>query len=466
MKTSLYVISDLHLGGAPAGNGARGFQICPPATQNVLAGFIRRLPRPTQDWDRRLVIAGDIVDFLAEEPFEAFTADPSAAQAKLESIVKNTAPVWSALQEFVRDRHGALTLMLGNHDVELSLPGPRQWLLEQIGPGRVDFLCDNQAFTLGRVLIEHGNRFDAWNAVPHDSLRRVRSQVSRRLPIQPPFPALPGSRLVVDVMNGLKKDYPFIDLLKPEDACALPIAAALGAGSGRDAWNFFQRFRQQRQADYDEEGEPLDPENISAADDEEAALFQLAQDIAAGGDAEAIGAGGDLLRGIAGAVTEQVRALRREALYRAFRGALRRLHRTTFAVEEETDDYCLPARRAADAGFEVVVYGHTHLAKRVPLMDDQAFPMYLNTGTWADLMRLPNTVWAPQDGVARAALREFVDDLEHNRLERWRRSVPTYARIDVDDDVVTSADLYFGDDDERVTTEALKRRLASGDADA
>ena len=34
-------------------------------------------------------------------------------------------------------RGGALTLLLGNHDIELSLPGPREFLMEQLGPGRV-----------------------------------------------------------------------------------------------------------------------------------------------------------------------------------------------------------------------------------------------------------------------------------------------------------------------------------------
>ena len=69
------------------------------------------------------------------------------------------------------------------------------------------------------MLIEHGNRFDAWNAVPHGALRRLRSQLSRRLPTAPDFPALPGSRLVVDVMNPLKKQYPFIDLLQRVAVC-------------------------------------------------------------------------------------------------------------------------------------------------------------------------------------------------------------------------------------------------------
>ena len=70
--------------------------------------------------------------------------------------------------------------MLGNHDIELSLPGTRQLLLDRLGPGRIDFTYDNEALTIGPVLIEHGNRFDAWNAVPHGALRRLRSQLSRR----------------------------------------------------------------------------------------------------------------------------------------------------------------------------------------------------------------------------------------------------------------------------------------------
>lgn len=470
MRIGLYVISDLHLGGAPGTDGGRGFQICPPATQAALAAFVDRLPGRTDGADCRLVIAGDIVDFLAEEPFQAFTADPATARRKLESILEHTAPVWQALQGFVRDRGGALTLMLGNHDIELSLPGPRQLLLERLGPGRIDFIYDNEACTIGPVLIEHGNRFDAWNAVPHGALRRVRSQLSRRLPVLPDFPALPGSRLVVDVMNPLKKDYPFIDLLKPEDAGALPIAAALGAGGVRDVWKFFGNFRRQWAIDYDENREPLDETLINAtAPGADQDAFRLAEDLAAGGDASQIGAAGDFLRGVAGAVTDQLREARRDALYKAFRRHVDS-HRKAFAVDHEIDTYLAPARRAAQSGYEVVVYGHTHLAKRVPLGDPgdagDARPVYLNTGTWADLMRVPDAVWGDEDAASRDALRAFVDDLEQSRLDRWRRSVPTYARIELDGDAVLAADVHYCDGDAAVTTETLWQRLAAGDEHA
>lgn len=455
MRQRLYVISDLHLGGAPAADGVRGFQICPPATQQAMADFIDRLPAPTAEADTRLVLAGDIVDFLAEEPFAAFTPDEARALAKFRSIVKNTAPVWPALRRFVEERKGALTLMLGNHDIELSLPAVREALRAEVGGqaagARVDFIYDNEAFAAGPVLIEHGNRFDAWNAVPHGALRRVRSQLSRRLPVAPEFPALPGSRLVVDVMNGLKKDYPFIDLLKPEDAGALPVAAALGAGGVSDVWKAFNRFRDANAQDFDESGEPLDETLIAAASSEDQAMFDLASDIAAGGDAGQVSALGDL----AGKMRDK---FRREALFRAMQ-KLAEKHRRAFDVGHEDDVYMKPARRSVLAKFRVVVYGHTHLPKRIGIGE----AVYLNTGTWADLMRMPDAVWSADGDAARAALNAFVDDLDKGALDKWRRSLPTYARIELDDDSeVTHADVHFASDGEPISTEGVWQRLAGG----
>ena len=447
MRTTLFVISDLHLGGMPGGEGKPGFQICPPATQAVLGKFIDDLPARTASSDVRLVLAGDIVDFLAEEPFQAFTADPKQAQSKLCHILEATSLVWDALKRFVTERDGAVTLMLGNHDIELALPDIRPLLLARIGPGRVDFIYDNEAFRFGGVLIEHGNRFDEWNAVPHGALRRVRSQQSRGVPVVPDFPGVPGSRLVTEVMNPLKKKYAFVDLLKPEDAGALPILAALGAGGLREAWKFFQQFRQTWSIDYDEDREPLDQELIAAGGGEDQQLFDLAQDIAQGGSATEVGAASKLLVA--------------EALFRALRGVIGK-HREAFDVAREKDTYLVPARRAARAGFQVVVYGHTHLAKRVPLADnEQALPVYLNTGTWADVMSLPEAVWGQDEHQSRADLAAFVRDLERNELQRWRRSVPAFAKIVLEDETVTSADLHFAGDGERVTPEALAKRLTA-----
>lgn len=459
MSTTLFVISDLHLGGEPGSDGGPGFQICPPANQARLVEFIEALPRREPDHDVRLVIAGDIVDFLTEKEFRAFTLDTGEARDKLQRILNRTRPIWTALGQFL-GRGGALTLMLGNHDVELCLPEVRRLFLDTIGDGRVEFLYDNEAFTLGPVLIEHGNRYDEWNAVRYGALRCVRSQQSRGM-FAGEFPAPPGSQLVTEVINRLKADYSFVDLLKPENAGVLPILAALGAGSLGDYWRGFRKYEQTREVEFDDDRQPVDETFIAATNSSDQKMFNLAEDIAAGGDATQVRAISEALRAPRAAASAAVREFRRHALLKGLRAFVDH-HRMTFDVGHEDWRYQDGAGMSAKRGYNVVVYGHTHLVKRVPL-DGAGGPgsaVYLNTGTWADLIRIPQAVWN-DDATGRAALDEFVEALEADKIAPWRRAVPTFARIEVDNDTVQSADVYFADGgrDERVTTEGLLKRL-------
>jgi UDP-2,3-diacylglucosamine pyrophosphatase LpxH len=470
MLQLVHVISDLHLGGAAATPTAPAFRMCPPATHQLLAAFLDRLPARTAEQESHLVIAGDIVDFLAEAPFEAFTADPAQACAKLARILADSAVIWQALRRFADERDGHITLMLGNHDIELALPAVRALLAQALPGARVRFIYDNEALTMGPLLIEHGNRFDAWNAVPHGALRRVRSQQSRQAPVTPAFVPPPGSRMVIDVLNPLKRQYPFIDLLKPETAAALPLAAALGALGLQQAWDAYSQFRARQAVDFDEEsGEPLGPGYVSAGANPDRELWLAAQAIArgggggsgCGGNGQQISAAADLLGKGAAIVTDLVRAARVDAVYAAFRqlAALRRMHDAAFDVAQESDTYLKPARRAAAAGFRVIVYGHTHLPKQVQL--DGA--VYLNTGTWADVMCIPAGIWDEDEAAGQLAFRAFAADLGAGTVERWRRTLPTYARITLDGDSV-AAGLHFGDDDSAVSTAAVMQRLRGGGA--
>ena len=453
MRSSVFIVSDLHLGGEAGQDGGPGFQMCPPSTQTLMASFFARLPAPTSDRDVRLVIAGDIVDFLAEREFRAFTSDETETREKLKFILQRTTGIWEALADFVK-RGGALTLMLGNHDIELALPSARRMLLDQLGKGRVDFIYDNEALTLGPLLIEHGNRFDGWNAVAHGALRKVRSRLSRGLPAGE-FPAMPGSRMVVEVMNPIKRDYSFVDLLKPEDAGVLPILAGLGAGGLDEAWRGFKFYRKSQAVDYDEEHEPTEETYIADIPSEDEALYALAQDIAAGGDATQVS--GIDLTGLRDSVTDMVRKLRRSGLKKAFLSEpVQKRHRQAFKVTYEDPTYLTAAKAAKNRGFRVVVFGHTHLVKRVPLGDNA---VYLNTGTWADLIQAPKAVWGEDKALGEQILDRFVNDLEKDDVAQWRRSLPTYAKIEVEGNAGEHADVYFADNDETVTDEGIARRF-------
>lgn len=437
MKNSLFVISDLHLGGEP------GFQICSQDGQVRLADFIQYVAaQKTDDQDVHLVLNGDIVDFLAEQEFSSFTGDDATARAKLTEIIKNTRQVWDSLRHFVAV--GArLTVMLGNHDIELSLPGARKLLMDTIGEGRVEFIYDNQALVVGPVLIEHGNRYDGWNVVSHDALRAIRSAMSRgEKPLEYLGPA--GSQLVQSVMNPIKAQYPFVDLLKPENSGMLPILAVLDPAAMKNVARLATLAAKSKQARFDENGIPLDQQNIAAVgqslqDDSLKFALSLAgmddpQNIAAMGEAKGF------WERLQNAASEAAKNAQLNMLLRALRHYAETA-RQAFDVGHEDRGYLLPANAAATNGHKIIIYGHTHLAKRVNL--DKPGTLYLNTGTWADLMKLPDAILGADEDLARKQLEIFLDDLGQGRLDTWRGQIPTFARLDFDNDILTKQNIYL-----------------------
>ncbi|MEZ4469132.1 MAG: hypothetical protein R3F43_33025, partial [bacterium] len=186
------VISDLHLGGRFGHGDDRGFRMM--TRPDALAAYIRSLARGSE-----LVINGDFVDFLAEEGVEGagwtpFVADQAAVVERLATLMgaplaAGEAPpagrspdalVFDALADHLT-AGGELTLLLGNHDLELGLPAARGAVVERLGPGggRTRFVLDGEAYLVGDALIEHGNRYDGFNVVNQDAFRQLRSLLSR-----------------------------------------------------------------------------------------------------------------------------------------------------------------------------------------------------------------------------------------------------------------------------------------------
>jgi len=105
-------------------------------------------------------------------------------------------------------------------------------------------------------------------------------------------------------------------------------------------------------------------------------------------------------------------------------------HFTAFDTQLEDETYLLPARTSLRNGFDTVIYGHTHLVKRLSPLG--ANDLYLNTGTWAELMAVPRAILLDNEDDAKRQLEEFLDDLAANKLDKWKRLLPTFAKIEMD----------------------------------
>ena len=509
----IYVISDLHIGGAREEGNSPSFQMCPPDSRRRLARFIhhvRQAVRPTGS-TLELIVNGDLVDFLAEQPFASFTTSPDAAVEKLRRIIKTAdedAPegeqVFPALRAFVTDGH-RLTVLLGNHDLELSLAAVRHELLRQITGGRpahVEFLFDGEACRRGSVLIEHGNRYDGWNAVAHGALRAFRARASRGEPVYA-FPPPAGSRLVAEVMNPLKGLYRFIDLLKPENEAMIPILCALHPSAIREIRRVFNAWRKRATlapgavpeeetyvaasdsdfgpvpdalseiadrataprrraippATSDElAGDPVDERTMRRTEAVLAECEDMLEPVfARDGDVvpdeySEVGDGALAWLRSSWSLARMGRA-RDAARYQHLRNALvshRRTIGTTFALDTEAPEYLDAARRMATGDCKFVIFGHTHLPKSIDLGDGRR---YLNTGTWCPTIQLDERLYqaGPNDPEAVQGLGQFVEDMGENRLGAWTSLRTIFAHIVVGAGGETTAELCEFHDDGRVS---------------
>lgn len=454
MARSIYVISDLHLGGRPPSGGGsdRGFRIM--SRPEALAAFVDRIGAEP---GAELVINGDFVDFLAEEHqsaprFRAFIDDPHEAVGAFESIYQASSEAFDALGKFARAH--PLTILLGNHDLELVLPDVRASFESRLGlaAGRYRFLHDNEALILGTALIEHGNRYDPANIVDHDGLRRIRSLHSRRqyeATVSAGFSPPPGSELVATVMNPIKLDYPFIDLLKPESEPLFALLLALDPGCrgrlARLAWTMrrvparmvtpapdLPTFRREISS----VGEGRQAEEHPTAEDALCALLadnvpreSLAVfDEQPAGRREISGAG-------ARAVLEGLVLGRHwgwERRIEQIRGAVVALGSgECFSRDVETGGNYLDAASAlADRGsrFSHVIFGHTHRVKDIDL---GGRARYLNSGAWADHMRFPKSILSTDPETSRQAVETLLIDCARKNLRDYVEFEPGCVHIEV-----------------------------------
>lgn len=511
----VYIISDLHIGGEYGKNGDRGFRICNKVY--LLVEFINRLAEKGETSSVELVINGDFVDFLAEESgkqsngtssWEPFIYNPEVAVTRLQKIADREkdfgSDLFGALAGFLA-KGNKLTILLGNHDIELSFPRVRQKLkelLEAQSNQNLTFIYDGEAYSFGEVIIEHGNQYDIWNQIDYDALRRVRSLQSRgRNVSEKDFEPIPGSNFVAHAMNPAKKDFPFVDLLKPETWAAIPILLSLKpsyakelatlaklrisaekrellhkayTGQSLEIANIPDKFIEdsQKQGSTDvylslEEilrtsfSSEIDADKflgeINYTDQNNLTLQNNSGHIKNSADIGVLDIPDKFLSKVKNTVTNVIDVAQSKLNSLEFSLLCKVLepleHDKSFDISFETDrTYKKKAQELASLGkFKYVIFGHTHLAKREKLCDknnhldscackDQnhsdncTCPIYFNTGTWADLIKLPKEVFDKNKKIKEDTLRTFIKNLEQGNLDGWITCEPHYVKLELDND--------------------------------
>jgi len=453
------VISDLHIGGE---------SLPMLGHPELLCDFLRQLTnyKRTPGEEIELVINGDFVDFLAIEPYAAWTPEEDKSIAKLEQAKKQFPEVFQALSECIA-RLDYFTVLLGNHDIESGCPRVLRALLEMLGtnPHRCLFIASNQAYRCGDLLIEHGNRYDAWNAIDYEDFHKVVSRLSRSEDAGG-FEVCPGSQMVEQMVNPLKPDYPFLDLLKPETKVLPLLLTSLEPSLKYNVKRIYGVFRfWAKQLVRTRSWIPVittKSEKLIAAAPVHDTLpqdLQLAfnEELSALKSTEQLISANQIWTRLKGSRPESAafkirnhKPIEDEQLERIRLSLGRALEGDrTFDDDGPDGPYLEAARKLVngEARPRVVLMGHTHQIREVKLNDGN---LYLNTGTWVDLIKVQPKVLQPGEE-GRAALDQWLRQLLLD-TKSLRDPDPAYADITLDQSGKIS----------QPENRPLLRRLASG----
>lgn len=415
----------------------------------LLAEFIEYLASQRLENEAiELVIAGDFVDFLAIEPHASWTPDEDEARMKIERTMREEPfrGVFMALGRLVAAGH-RLTILIGNHDVELALPDVQDALLRHLDaqPQRIHFVDDGRAYRIGGALIEHGNRYDDANTNDWDGLRQIASAMSRFEAPPAKLRVSPGSQLVQKVVNPLKVQYPFIDLLQPQGQLTLLLALAFEPQLLRNwdalcrLWRADRLQRRNWAGKQPGQARQVAADDLGSYDEEIERVFGAPYRDLNRSLPEPVGAIDILTMAFQprhdslSSILQRGDAIPADRLAQ-LRVAMRKLlDGRHAALDGDTAQYGKAAermRRESQGAIQVVVMGHTHLARHI---GDPTRATYINTGTWADIVRVPHAVL--QDG-ANDELSAFLYRLLND--ERSDMPPPTYGALRIEADGLVS----------------------------
>ncbi|GAB4213142.1 MAG: hypothetical protein OHK0022_49880 [Roseiflexaceae bacterium] len=417
MSHTVYVVSDLHLGPGRDPATGRWFQQEDFRIDGAFCDFLGQIGASSAPVE--LVIAGDFIEYPQILPELAHNSPEDGLGCDEEESLLRTAAVlgqrpdlagghpalFAGLRGFLAAGH-SITVLVGNHDIDLLWPSVWDRLAEALTPRRpggplrlAPFQHTVGAAEHGRVLIEHGHEYDPSNryGLPDEPVFGFDTLGVRRLR------RCWGTLFVDKVFNQLEPQYWFIDNIKPQTR-ALQLGLRHNIGFTAQALLLVLRFlltsrppiaEMLRASLGDNEDLPLPPEEPSP---ERLAAMLADRDL-----------GSFLAARLAdldfrAALESGLRALGAGEWQRLRLGAARRPTLDLLApapppsaLEEawatlsgldDNDAYTAAARQTLerDPCLGTVVMGHTHMpfdgTERSLLLSDGRTGHYFNTGTW------------------------------------------------------------------------------------
>lgn len=215
MSSTKVIVSDLHLA-----DGHPIFDGFTEASQAAFEGLLRATESAEplgQADDVELIINGDGFDFLATPPYDTGeTIEIATALEKMHLIAAAHQPFFEALGAFLAQPGHRITIITGNHDVELRSAEVRAAMTRAIGIEPDNTLlsfCPARFYEpTPDIYIEHGNQYDFWNR----TLPGIWDEQGQLIDSHPQSISLcPGSRYFQHAGLPLNLNYPYFDHLEP-----------------------------------------------------------------------------------------------------------------------------------------------------------------------------------------------------------------------------------------------------------
>lgn len=407
-----FVLSDLHIGVEDPESLFAGAAVLP----RFLDKLVQR-PAPV-----RLILNGDTFDFLVGEGEPVL--HPQEAAAAMQRLVQSDIgePLLRSLGLLLA-RQGEVLIRLGNHDLELALPAVQAILRSALR--QPAHIASRLVFTTGerpllldlggtRTLITHGEHDDPFNRIDYAKLLPIAAATPDAVASAFPYPA--GSLLMRRIVSPLRRKYElrFLDFLKPDFQGAVLVALAVAPEACLElfqaaTWDIgWQLLRSSGAGFAFATGDGAEPELGLAERVDDSGLLaaerdELAHFLGGGEHGVSFAAGG-----LAAGLSERIRAKLLVAglsLYaRAHRAVAGRAGADFFRIDPGPAELEWAAQLAQRYDVHAVLTGHTHAAR----FSCSRGCLYINSGTWIWLMRLPE----PEAGLEEwsAFLRELRDN--------------------------------------------------------